>query len=105
MTVICAYFCVLLMLECPIILETLSIFTPAETNKVAFVWRPISKRLDMLRHRFATHLLEAGTDIRTVQMWMGHKRLETTATYLDVAVIDRPDAKTGLMDVICTMKP
>ena len=39
LTVICAYFCVLLILECPIILETLSMFTPAETNKVAFVWR------------------------------------------------------------------
>lgn len=53
-----------------------------------------------LRHSFATHLLEGGTDIRTVQLWMGHKRLETTAAYLNVAVIDRPDVKTGPMDII-----
>jgi site-specific recombinase XerD len=57
-----------------------------------------------LRHSFATHLLEAGTDIRTVQMWMGHRRLETTATYLNVAVIDRPDVKTGPMDIIYAVK-
>ena len=57
-----------------------------------------------LRHSFATHLLEAGTDIRTVQVWMGHKRLETTATYLNVAVIDRPDVKTGPMDIIYAAK-
>ena len=52
--------------------------------------------LHTLRHSFATHLLEQNVDIRVIQVLLGHKKLETTALYSQVATNTLRDTQSPL---------
>jgi site-specific recombinase XerD len=57
----------------------------AGAARQAQLTRPVS--CHTFRHCFATHLLEGGTDIRTVQELMGHKDVATTMIYTHVTSV------------------
>jgi len=79
--------------ECPIASSTINRVCHHAARRAG-----IAKRVTphTLRHTFATHHLEAGTDLRTLQIIMGHSSLNTTSRYLRISTERICSAKTPL---------
>ena len=79
---------------------------PAKALSAALERTDIAKHVSchVLRHSYATTLLEHGIDIRHIQQWLGHKRLETTAIYLNIARTAADQRWVGPTDLIFPVK-
>jgi integrase/recombinase XerD len=64
--------------------------------------KPVSPH--KLRHAFATHLLEGKTDIRVIQALLGHKKLDTTARYTQVAIKALGEVTSPLDSLLAEVK-
>ncbi len=73
-----------------------------EARERSGITRPVTPH--SLRHAFAVHLLEAGTDLRTIQLLLGHGNLSTTSKYLRIST-SKVCATASPLDALRTLAP
>lgn len=73
-----------------------------KAHRACGITKPITPH--SLRHAFATHLLESGTDVRRIQLLLGHRSLATTSRYLKIAT-STVCATTSPLDLLPQVAP